>query len=51
MQVDRAFPDADLLREVLHRHLLVAVAREQTIGGVENDVFDIFLNVRWLSFV
>src|SRR5215213_2154086 len=42
VQVDSPLADADLLREVFHRHLPVAVAREQAIRGVEYEVAYVF---------
>jgi hypothetical protein len=38
MEVNRPFADAGFLRDIFDRHLLVAVAREQTIGGIEDEV-------------
>ncbi len=44
MQINGAFADPDLLREVVDGHFLIAVAREQAIRRVENKVANVFLN-------
>src|SRR5205823_619728 len=36
MQVNRAFANADLVREIVHRHFSVAVTSEKMIGRIQD---------------
>jgi hypothetical protein len=47
VQVDTALADADLVGEIVDRHLLIPVPGKQAIGSVENGVAGCF----WLNCV
>jgi hypothetical protein len=42
MQVDRALADARLTGQVVHRGFLVAISRQQALGGIEDRVADLW---------
>src|ERR1051326_1285789 len=38
MQVNGAFSNADFAGQIINRHLLITVARQKAVGGVENAI-------------
>jgi hypothetical protein len=42
MQVKGAFADADLEREVIHRHLSISVTGQEPVCGIDNQIANVF---------